>query len=160
MSIATLECEILKGVREQLKNPKIRQKDIMAWSTSEEAVVLDLRADTEDLVVLKDLDVWVAVLKKKPKAKATAKTKAKSVKKKPGLKKVQAEKTAYSFIHAYVFNGENLVWKWRLKDADVDGSLAHDEDVSAWSDDDIRESTIANLDLNKAEAKIIEIIRD
>lgn len=35
MSMATLERAILAELREVAKNPKIKQKDIMEWSTSE-----------------------------------------------------------------------------------------------------------------------------
>lgn len=36
MSMRTLEAAILKAARETFKNSKLRQKDILAWSTGEE----------------------------------------------------------------------------------------------------------------------------
>jgi hypothetical protein len=35
MSLATLERAILKGAQSAFNNPKLRQKDILVWSTAE-----------------------------------------------------------------------------------------------------------------------------
>ena len=62
MSMATLERAILAGARLVLKNPKLRQKDILEWSTGRckpEDGEVEVRVD--------DPGVWVCVLKEHDK---------------------------------------------------------------------------------------------
>ena len=63
MSMKTLESAVLKELRIVAKNNKIRLKDIMEWSTSEETVKENLRPNEEKLFHLPELKVWCAVKK-------------------------------------------------------------------------------------------------
>lgn len=56
MSMASLERAILVGAREVFKNVKLRQKDILEWSTGE------LKAGTDEVVArVPDPGVYVAI---------------------------------------------------------------------------------------------------
>lgn len=46
----------------------------------------------------------------------------------------------YDYIRAIVDCG-NLCWEYKLKGNSVAGKMSHDEDVSDWSEDDIRKLT-------------------
>ena len=61
MSMATLENAILAAAKRHFKNPKLRKKDLLAWSTCEvEAQTGEVAAWIEDpgvyVVISKDLD--------------------------------------------------------------------------------------------------------
>jgi len=57
-----IDRKILNELKVVARNPKIKNKDIMEWSTSEETVRKNLRED-EDYYNLKSLGVHVAVKK-------------------------------------------------------------------------------------------------
>ena len=62
MSMATLEREILKRARMALRNPKLRMKDILEWSTGEVIahegeVVIWLPDPGCNICILKSLDL-------------------------------------------------------------------------------------------------------
>ena len=58
MSVATEELKILQGAREVFNNPRLRRKDIKEWKDVE----ID-PMDGEVVAKVKDLGVWVAILK-------------------------------------------------------------------------------------------------
>jgi len=62
MSVATLEKEIVLEAKASLKRPKLRLKDLMEWSISEEPVKKNAR-DTEIVVYLPTVKIWAAFLK-------------------------------------------------------------------------------------------------
>ena len=66
MSMQSLEREILKEAKAVFNNSKLRLKDIMEWSNSEEAVKKNLR-DVEVMAELPTLGVWVCVKKEHDK---------------------------------------------------------------------------------------------
>lgn len=73
MSMATLERVILASAREVFKNRKLRMKDILEWSTSEEQVKKNLR-DGEVYAHVADPGAYVAIAKendKRPPASST-----------------------------------------------------------------------------------------
>jgi len=56
MSLATLERKIVDAARRELRNPKLRRKDLMEWSTGE------IEPQAGEIVLhLADLGVWVAI---------------------------------------------------------------------------------------------------
>lgn len=62
----------------------------------------------------------------------------------------------YEYIRAIVDCGE-LRWEYKLKAFDVSGSMSHDEDVSEWSDEDIKTVTRMMLDVNDDDPVEIEV---
>lgn len=62
MSMAPLETAILTEIREIVKNPKLRKKDILEWSTGEPK-----QEPNEVIVELPKLHVKVAILKENDK---------------------------------------------------------------------------------------------
>lgn len=63
----------------------------------------------------------------------------------------------YSWIKATVMEGK-LSWSYRACECEVDGSQSFDdEDVSNWSDDDIRDLTTLMLDVHADQVGMIEI---
>ena len=62
MSMATLERAVLDEAKTVLKNPKLKMKDIMEWSTSGEKVKEGCIND-EIAVRCPSIGVWVAVSK-------------------------------------------------------------------------------------------------
>lgn len=67
MSMRTLEAAVVKELREVLRNPKLRNKDLLAWSTG------DLTTDdaAELVLLLPGLVVNACVLKVHDKREAT-----------------------------------------------------------------------------------------
>jgi hypothetical protein len=62
MSLATLERAILAGAKIELKNPKLRQKDIQEWSTSE------VKPQNGEVALrIPDPGIWIAVKKERDK---------------------------------------------------------------------------------------------
>lgn len=61
MSMKTLEAAILKELREITKKPKLRQKDIVEWSTG------DVKAEKEGEVVVRLPVMGVNVCYEEPK---------------------------------------------------------------------------------------------
>ena len=59
-------------------------------------------------------------------------------------KKAEKDDGGYLWFKATVDCGE-LTFRYRLKDAVVDGGETHDEDVEDWSDDDIKNSHSVSL---------------
>lgn len=56
MSLATLERKIVDAARKELRNPKLRRKDLIEWSTGE------VEPQAGEIVLhLAGLGVWVAV---------------------------------------------------------------------------------------------------
>ncbi len=66
----------------------------------------------------------------------------------------------YEFITATRDAEGNLSWSYRAKGADRPGSQAHDEDVSEWSDDDIRDLTMSTLGVPEHQRDLIVIEND
>lgn len=62
MSLATLEREIVSETREVAKRPKLRKKDLIAWSTSPDGAKVDDEAK-EMQVHLPRLGVYVVIPK-------------------------------------------------------------------------------------------------
>lgn len=62
----------------------------------------------------------------------------------------EATPESYAFIHAVVEDGE-LTLQYRLNGNNQTGSLRHDEDVTGWSDREIRQLTAYLLGLGTAE---------
>jgi len=60
--MASLEKLIVSELRIITKNPKIKKKDMLEWSTSEEVVRGNLQ-DGEIVITIPDLVVWVAIKK-------------------------------------------------------------------------------------------------
>lgn len=69
MGLSTIDRKILNETRNVAKNQKIRNKDIMEWSTSEEMVKKNL-VSGETHFNLKNLGIHVAV--KLPRKKETS----------------------------------------------------------------------------------------
>lgn len=55
------------------------------------------------------------------------------------------ESANYEYVRAIVDCGE-LRWEYKVEDASVPGRMTHDEDVTDYSDDDIRDITRMMLD--------------
>ncbi len=68
MSMLELERRIWKEAKETFNNPKLRLKDILEWSTSEDGAKENLR-DGEVMIGIPSLGVWVVILKKHDKRK-------------------------------------------------------------------------------------------
>ena len=64
MSMATLECAILKNARVILANPNLKMSDIPVWITDGDAVKKGLLAG-EIAVHIPDPGVWIAVAQEK-----------------------------------------------------------------------------------------------
>lgn len=62
----------------------------------------------------------------------------------------------YEYVKATVDCGE-LSWKYKVVGMETTGSMRHDEDVSEWSDDDIREVTAMMLDVPDDDRDKIEV---
>lgn len=62
MSMATLERAILAGAKVVFKNPKLKMKDILEWSTSEAQVKKNL-GDGEAYAHVPDPGAYVAISK-------------------------------------------------------------------------------------------------
>ena len=60
MSMPSVEREILREAKQVFNNPKLRMKDIMEWSTSEEAVKKNLQ-DGEVIAELPEIGVWACI---------------------------------------------------------------------------------------------------
>lgn len=68
MSMATLERAILAGAKDAFKNPRLRMKDILEWSTSEAQVKKNL-GDGEVYAHVPDPGAYVAIAKENDKRK-------------------------------------------------------------------------------------------
>lgn len=68
MSMKTLERAILNDLRLTVKNSKLPLKDLLEWSSSEEAVDKGMQ-EGEVKVHLKELGVWCAIAKVHDKRK-------------------------------------------------------------------------------------------
>lgn len=66
MSFHDLERWVLLNARVALNNPKLRLKDLMEWSTSENKVKRDL-CEGEVMLHLPNPGVWIAVKKEHSK---------------------------------------------------------------------------------------------
>lgn len=62
MSMQKLEREIWNEAKGVFNNPKLRLKDLLEWSTSEEAVRQHME-DNEVMAKIPSLGVWVCVSK-------------------------------------------------------------------------------------------------
>ena len=62
----------------------------------------------------------------------------------------------YEYVKAIVEDGE-LRWEWRLVGSSVRGRLAHDENVTGWSDRDIMTVTCLMLDVSDDEREVVTI---
>ena len=60
MSMQQLEREILRELREVVKNSSVKQKDVMEWGTSD-AGMRERMLSEETIVFLPALQVWVAI---------------------------------------------------------------------------------------------------
>ena len=60
MSMKTLESAILNAAKLATNNPKLRNKHLLEWSTSEAAVRKNLQP-TDVILELPDPGVWIAV---------------------------------------------------------------------------------------------------
>jgi hypothetical protein len=65
MSMATLERAILANAKVVFKNPKLRMKDILEWSSGE----IKPENDTEVTARIPDPGVWATILKTNDKRK-------------------------------------------------------------------------------------------
>ncbi len=68
MTFQDLERAAWAAAKKAFANPKLRLKDLLEWSTSEEVVQGNLR-EGEVMVAIPDLGVWVAVAKTHDKRK-------------------------------------------------------------------------------------------
>ena len=68
MSFVTLERAVLAEARELLSNPKLRQKDLLAWSTGP----VNIESDDEKIVHLPGLSINVIILASCDKRKASS----------------------------------------------------------------------------------------
>lgn len=62
MSLQTLEKKIWNEAKVVFNNPKLRLKDLLEWSTSEEAVKRNLQ-DGDVIAQMPETQVWVAISK-------------------------------------------------------------------------------------------------
>lgn len=72
MSMKSLERVIINELRTLVKNPKLRLKDLLEWSTSEGAVDNNLQGG-EVKVHLPGIGVWCAIAKEHDRREATPK---------------------------------------------------------------------------------------
>jgi len=63
----------------------------------------------------------------------------------------------YEYITAEIVEGSQLNWTYKVVGLDTEGSMSHDEDVTGWSDHDIRELTRAMLNVDDDDPVKIEI---
>jgi hypothetical protein len=63
----------------------------------------------------------------------------------------------YEYIKAVIDDGDMLI-VYRLKGNMIESRTAHDEDVSDWSERDIRQCLRGLLDLERDEVKMIEVV--
>lgn len=66
MSTRTLEREIVKEAAETLQNPSFKLKDVLEWQTGDGCEAQD---DTEKVVWLKKIGVFIAIKRDKDKRK-------------------------------------------------------------------------------------------
>jgi hypothetical protein len=71
-------------------------------------------------------------------------------------KKKPTEKEKYEYIRAIVDCGE-LRWEYKMVGSEVIGRMAHDEDVSQWSDEEIIDVTCAMLDVEDGERDKVSV---
>jgi hypothetical protein len=62
----------------------------------------------------------------------------------------------YESITATVDCGE-LSWRYKVKGAQVPGRLAHDEDVTDWSDEDIVNLTMSMLEVPEHQRSLVKV---
>lgn len=62
----------------------------------------------------------------------------------------------YEYVKARVDCGE-LCWEYKLIGSYIVGRMAHDEDVSDWSENQIVDVTCLMLDVDKDQRKIVEV---
>lgn len=72
------------------------------------------------------------------------------------LEDKDGEGEEYEFITAEIDCGE-LSWHYKIKGAQVPGTQDHDEDVSDWSDEDIRNLTMTTLQVPEHQRNLINI---
>ena len=66
------------------------------------------------------------------------------------------EKEVFEWIRAIVDCG-SLRWQYKVNTSDVVGGDAHDEDISDWTDDDIKDMTCSMLGVKDDQRDLIEI---
>jgi hypothetical protein len=72
-------------------------------------------------------------------------------------KKEQKNPDHYEYIRATIEDGQ-LRWRYRLNNANVEGSDTHDEDVSSWTDREIIELTKTVMTIESDDPVKIEIV--
>lgn len=63
----------------------------------------------------------------------------------------------YEWIKARVLEGRELIWTYKLTDTSVWGSDSFDEEVSEYTEDEIRELTMDYLDVPKHQKHLIDV---
>lgn len=68
------------------------------------------------------------------------------------------EKEVYEFVRANIAAGE-LVWDYKINTSETHGSEGYDdEDVSDWTDEEIKDLTCSMLSVDAEQRDIIEVI--
>ena len=68
MTFAEMQRRVWTRAKEVFNNPKLRLKDLLEWSTSEDAVKRNM--ESGDVMAEVSCGIWVCVLKKHDKRKA------------------------------------------------------------------------------------------
>lgn len=69
------------------------------------------------------------------------------------------KKSGYEWIKATITDG-SVTFTYQVPDLSTPGRMGHDENVSTWSDDDIRSLGCSLLDIDESCATEIEILWD
>lgn len=66
----------------------------------------------------------------------------------------------YDFIRATVDCDGDMRMEYRLKNLTVVGNQSHDEDVSQWTDEEIRRCVRSLLSVDENDPVVVEVIHD